>query len=54
MKCTNQCIKEKFLIKELYVLQYYNTKKVEIFYVLHDKVALLMKRFSERGTRNCP
>ena len=30
-----------------------NIEKVEISHVLLDKVALLMKRCSERGTRNC-
>ena len=29
-----------------------NTENVEIFHGLHDKVALLMRRRSERGTRN--
>ena len=29
-----------------------NIGKVEIFHVLHDKVALLMKRRYERGTKN--
>ena len=30
-----------------------NNDKVKIFCVLHDKVALLTGRFSERGKRNC-
>ena len=30
-----------------------NIEKVQIFYVLHEKVALLMKRRYKRGTRNC-
>ena len=31
-----------------------NIEKVEILHVLHDKVALLMRRRSERrGTKNC-
>ena len=30
-----------------------NIEKVEILHVLHDKVALLMRRNSERRTRNC-
>ena len=30
-----------------------NIEKVEILYVLHDKVTLLRRRRSERGTRNC-
>ena len=30
-----------------------NIEKVEILHVLHDKVALLIRRRSERGTRNC-
>ena len=28
-------------------------EKVEIFHVLRNKVALLMRRRSEQGTRNC-
>ena len=35
------------------VSQYYtNIDKVEMFYVLHNKVALLTRRHSEWGTRN--
>ena len=30
-----------------------NIEKVEILHLLHDKVALLMRKHSERGTRNC-
>ena len=30
-----------------------NIDKVEVFHVLHDNVAVLMGRRSERGTRNC-
>ena len=37
----------------LYYSRTSNIEKVEIFYVLHDKVALLMKRRYKRGTRNC-
>ena len=33
-------------------LQYTNIDKVKIFCVLHDKVALLRRRYSERETRN--
>ena len=29
-----------------------NTENVKIFHGLHDKVALMMRRRSERGTRN--
>ena len=34
------------------ILKHTNIKKVETLYVLHDKVALLMRKRSERGTRN--
>ena len=37
---------------KLYYSSYTNIDKVKIFCVLHDKVALLRKRCSERGTRN--
>ena len=30
-----------------------NIEKVEILHVLHNKVALLMRKHSEWGTRNC-
>ena len=30
-----------------------NIDKVKIFWILHDTVALLTRRHSERGTRNC-
>ena len=46
------CIREKLLRKKPFVLKYTNIEKVDIF-ILHDKVALLMRRRSERGTRNC-
>ena len=35
------------------IAKYTNTEKVEIFHVLHNQGALLMKRRSEWGTRNC-
>ena len=35
------------------VSQYHtNIDKVEMFYILHNKVALLTRRYSERETRN--
>ena len=33
----------------LFILEYTNVKIVEMFHVLHNKVALLMRRHSERG-----
>ena len=53
MNGADQCISEKLLRKELFVSKYTNTEKVEIFHVLHNQGALLMKRRSEWGTRNC-
>ena len=48
-----QCICEKLLKKNyLYYSKASNTENVEIFHSLHDKVALLTRRRSERGTRN--
>ena len=35
--------------KKLFILEYTNVKIVEMFHVLHNKVALLMRRHSERG-----
>ena len=44
---------EKLRRKKVFVvLQYTKVDKVKIFCVLHDKVALLTRRRSERGTRN--
>ena len=43
---------EKLIRKEVLVLWYTNIDKVTIFCVLHDKVALLTRRRSERATRN--
>ena len=53
MNGADQCISEKLLRKELFASKYTNTEKVEIFHVLHNQGALLMKRRSEWGTRNC-
>ena len=52
MNQTDQCINGELLRKKLYVLQCPNMEKVEIFHVLHHKVALLMRRRSEQRTRN--
>ena len=41
-----------FSEKKLFVLQYTNIEKVESSHVLHDQVALLIRRHSERGTGN--
>ena len=48
----NQPVHDKLLRKNLFVLQYTNIEKVEIFDVLHDKVVLLMRGRFKRGTRN--
>ena len=45
-------VHDKLLRKNLFVLQYTNIEKVEIFDVLHDKVVLLMRGRFKRGTRN--
>ena len=52
---SSQCISEKLFRKKLFVLYYTDTDidKVKIFCVLHNKVALLTRRCSERGRRNC-
>ena len=47
---SSKCISEK-LRKNFFVLLYTNIDKAKIFYVIHDKVALLT-RCSEWGTRN--
>ena len=47
--CT--CIREKLLKKKSFCNT--NIEKIEILHVLHDTVALLMRRRSERGARNC-
>ena len=47
---------EKLLRKKLYICiiyTYTNIDKVKIFYVIHNEVALLTRKCSERGTRNC-
>ena len=36
----------KLLRKKLFVLQYTNINKFEIFHVLHNKIALLTRRLS--------
>ena len=54
MKWKDQCICKK-LFKKNYLYcsnKASNIENVEIFHGLHDKVALLMRRRSERGTRN--
>ena len=39
--------------KAICIIKYYtNIDKVKMFHVLHNKVALLTRRRSERGTRN--
>ena len=49
----DQCICEKLLEKNyLYYSKASNTENGEIFHGLHNKVALLMRRLSERETRN--
>ena len=53
MNRAEQYISEKFLRKKLFVSKYTNTENVEIFHVLHNQGAPLMKRHSEWGTRNC-
>ena len=52
MNRTDQCINGELLRKKLCVLQCTNIEKVEIFHVLHHKVALPMRRRSEQRTRN--
>ena len=42
-------IRQKLLV----FIQFTNNETVEIFQVLHDKVALLTRRRSEQGARNC-
>ena len=51
---SSQSITQKLFRKKLFALCYIDTDidKVKIFCVLHDKVALLTRRCSERGTRN--
>ena len=51
---SSQCIyKWETSQKKSYLyLSYTNIDKVKIFCVLHDKVALLTRRYSERETRN--
>ena len=53
MNGADQCMSGKLLRKKLFVSKYTNTEKVEIFHVLHNQGAPLMKRRSEWGTRNC-
>ena len=45
---------EKLLIseKKLFDLYYTNIDTFEIFHALHNRVALLTRRYSERGTQN--
>ena len=45
-------ISKKLFRKKAFVLQHTDIEKVEIFHVLHNKVALLLRRRSKRGTRN--
>ena len=50
-KVSSACISEKLLRKKAFCNT--NIEKFEILHVLHDKVALLMRRGSLPGTRNC-
>ena len=47
---------EKLLRKKLYICiiyAYTNTDQVKIFCVIHSEVALLTRKCTEWGTRNC-
>ena len=53
IKWTSACISHKWETSQKKAFCNTNIEKVEILHVLHDKIALLMRRRSERGTRNC-
>ena len=52
MNRKDQCIFKKLLKNYLYYSKTSNIENVKIFHGLHDKVALMMRIRSERGTRN--
>ena len=49
---TRACISEKLFREKIFVLWCTNIENVEILHVLHYKVALLMRKRSEWGTKN--